>query len=222
MDEIRKFLEHVLDNLKPYATLLSGFAILAGGAASAWAKTLIHLLTKDDKQKEPVARIRTADTVSKYESRSPSQVARNQTAMRLYEAKEAMEEQKASAKAAKISSNLLTIGQYIIGGVLASSFVQEALSAKWVGVLGVLVLIASLVKQQFHPEINAAEALKKAAQLKALIRLSEDQFTILDAKIASGQDQTDAMIALLAQITQKLNEIENDEPVQITSRSGTT
>lgn len=41
------------------------------------------------------------------------------------------------------------MSQYIIGGVLASSFVQGLLNPPWVGVLGVLVLVASLFKQQF-------------------------------------------------------------------------
>ena len=113
--------------------------------------------------------------------------------------------------ASKRASGLLTTAQYIFGGVLASSFIQESLTPKWVGGLGVLVLIASLVRQQFHPEINAADAHKKASQLEALIRSSEDQLAILDAKIAAGQDHTDAMIGLMTQITQSLTEIENPE-----------
>jgi hypothetical protein len=92
--------------------------------------------------------------------------------------------------------------------------VQESLSSKSVGLLGVLVLVSSLLKQQFHPELNAENARKKASQLQALVRTSEDQLTILDAKIASGQDHSDAMIALLTQITQRLNEIENPEAIE--------
>jgi hypothetical protein len=98
--------------------------------------------------------------------------------------------------------------------VLASSFVQESLKPKWVGVFGVVVLIASLFKQQFHPEINAENARKNASKLQALVRSSEDQLAVLDAKIASGQDHSDAMIALLTQITQRLTEIENPEAIE--------
>jgi hypothetical protein len=90
------------------------------------------------------------------------------------------------------SSNLLTVAQYVIGGVLASSFVQESLTPKWVGALGVLVLVASLFKQQFHPEIDAEQARKKSAQSVALVRSTEDRLAILDAKTASGQDHSDA------------------------------
>jgi len=74
------------------------------------------------------------------------------------------------------------------------------------------VLVASLVKQQFHPELNAENGRKKMFQLRALIRNSEDQLTILDAKIALGEDDSDGMFALLTQITGRLNEIEGSEP----------
>jgi hypothetical protein len=112
-----------------------------------------------------------------------------------------------------VSSNSLIVAQYIIGGVLATSFVQESLKPKWIGAMGVVVLIASLFRQQFHPEINAQEARAKASRLKALVRASEDQLAILDAKIASGQDHSDAMIALLTQIRERLTEIEDPEAI---------
>jgi hypothetical protein len=106
------------------------------------------------------------------------------------------------------------VGQYIVGGLLASSFVQESLSPKLVGSLGLLVLIASLIKQHFHPELSVQNATTKAAQLKALIRRSEHQLAILDAKVASGQDHTDAMISLLMTITERLTEIEMPELIE--------
>jgi hypothetical protein len=158
--------------------------------------------------------VRTTDAASAPQKTIASKVARERAVKRLDEAKEAMEDQTGSAKTSKISDTLLTVGQYVIGGVLASSFVQESLSPKSVGLLGVLVLVASLVKQQFHPELKAEEARKRASKLQALIRTSEDQLTILDAKIASGQDQSDAMIALLTQITQRLTAIENPEALE--------
>jgi hypothetical protein len=142
-----------------------------------------------------------------------TEVARRQVRVRLIEARSARDAQEGAAKVASISNNALTVAQYVIGGVLASSFVQESLSPKWVGLLGVLVLIASLVKQQFHPELNAEDARKKVSRLKALIRTSEDQLAILDARSASGEVCSDAIIALLPQITQKLNDIEYPEAV---------
>jgi len=158
--------------------------------------------------------IRTTDAEPAPQKIIASKVARERAVKRLDEAKEAMDDQSGSARISKISDTLLTVGQYVIGGVLASSFVQESLSPKSVGLLGVLVLVASLVKQQFHPELKAEEARKRASKLQGLIRTSEDQLTILDAKIASGQDQSDAMIALLTQITQRLTAIENPEAIE--------
>ena len=152
-------------------------------------------------------------------SASPSLVARNRVVTHITEAKSYREGQLGSAKWSKLSSNLLIIGQYIIGGVLASSFIQESLNPKWVGALGVLVLIASLVRQQFHPELNADSSKRKAARTQALIRSSEDQLAILDTKIAGGQDHTAEMIALMTQITEMLSEIENPEALAATSRS---
>jgi hypothetical protein len=143
-----------------------------------------------------------------------SLVARARVVVRIAEATTSRTQQLSTQKWSKISANLLTIAQYIIGGVLASSFVQESLTPKWVGGLGVLVLIASLFKQQFHPEVNAEDARKKASKLQGLVRSSEDQLAILDAKTAAGQDHSDAMITLLTQITQRLTEIENPEATE--------
>lgn len=151
---------------------------------------------------------------SAYKPPAPSQVAKERAVARIEEAKRALRNEVSSAKWSRISSNSLTVGQYIIGGLLASSFVQEALSRKLVGSLGLLVLLASLIKQHFHPELSAEQATKKAAQLKSLVRVSEDQLAILDARIASGQDHTDAMVSLLMRITERLTEIETPEVVE--------
>jgi len=145
---------------------------------------------------------------------SPTRVARERVVTRLSEASSARRDQYSAYKWSGRASALLTIAQYIFGGVLASSFIQESLTPKWVGGLGVLVLIASLFRQQFHPEINAENARKKASQLQALIREAEDQLSILDAKIAAGQDHSDAMISLLKLLTRRLTEIENPEAVE--------
>jgi hypothetical protein len=145
---------------------------------------------------------------------TPSQVAKERVLARIEEARDAFRGQTSSAKWSGRSGNLLTVGQYIIGGLLASSFVQESLSPRLVGSLGLLVLLASLIKQHFHPEASAETACKKAAQLKGLIRTSEDQLAILDAKIASGQDHTDAMISLLMTITERLTEIDTPEAIE--------
>lgn len=52
-----------------------------------------------------------------------------------------------------------------------------------VGFLGVLVLIASLIKQHFHPDATARDATQKVGKLKALIRSAEDQLAELITRV---------------------------------------
>ncbi len=144
---------------------------------------------------------------------SKSAVIRQRVAARLKEASTAMEDQLSRKKRSKFASNALTVGQYILGGLLASSFVQQSMNPTWVGAMGVLVLVASLIKQNFHAEIDANDAQRKAAQLLSLIRISEDDLTILDEKINRGEDHSDEMIQLMKSITKHFTEIENAEAV---------
>jgi|HubBroStandDraft_1064217.scaffolds.fasta_scaffold02309_2 hypothetical protein len=150
---------------------------------------------------------------SKTRDSAPSShsIARWHVGVRLRDAKAARAQEESSAKLSRILSGALTFAQVVIGGVLASSFVQEALPPKTVGVFGVLVLIASLVKQQYRPEVDAEQARQKASKLQALIRLAEDQLTTLDGLSSKGEDRTDALIDLRNQISRGLTEIENPE-----------
>jgi hypothetical protein len=75
----------------------------------------------------------------------------------------------------------------------------------------VLVLVASLVKQQYHPEVDADQARQKASKLDALIRFSEDELATINAHSATGQDRTDALIELRNQISRGITESENPE-----------
>jgi hypothetical protein len=225
-----EILQHLLttENIKKYAILISVLLTLGGAVSSVLANKLNDLILQLFKRLVGVATGESQRTRHEYSTRltkpggvsptgapvaqvTPVQVARERAVKRLEDASEAMDSQRTASTIARWSSHSLTVAQYVIGGVLASSFIQESLSPKLVGGMGVLVLIASLFKQQFHPEINAEFARKKASQLQGFIRMSEDQLTILDAKIAAGQDHTDAMIGLLTQITKRLTEIENPE-----------
>jgi hypothetical protein len=146
--------------------------------------------------------------------KASSEVARERVVIRIAEVRGSYKSELSAQRWSRWSSNLLTVAQVVIGGVLASSFIQESLSRKWVGGLGLLVLVSSLFKQSFHPELEAEKARKKAILLQALIRSSEDSMAILDAKIAAGQDHSDAMIALMTLVTQRLSEIENSETAE--------
>lgn len=93
---------------------------------------------------------------------------------RLSDARQALVEQKSAAKWNSRTVNSLTFGQYIIGGVLATSFVQSSLSATGTGFLGVLVLVSSLIHQRYRPDVKAKNGYDRAARLKQLIRDAED------------------------------------------------
>lgn len=142
---------------------------------------------------------------------SPHQLARAYAVLRLNDAKAARRQEESSAKLSRILSGALTFAQVVIGGVLASSFVQESLPPKTVGVFGVLVLIASLVKQQYHPEVDAEQARQRASKLRILIRRSEDELATIDTRSARGKDRPDALIDLRNRISLGLTEIENLE-----------
>ncbi len=86
------------------------------------------------------------------------------------DAKSLQVEQKKLARRFSIASNMLIFGQYIVGGVLASSFVQQWMSSQIVGMFGVIVLLASLIKQHYRPEAAAQLASQRAARLQVLIR----------------------------------------------------
>jgi hypothetical protein len=194
-------------------TLVALFLTVAGVAVPLIARARVAKWRSDTKWAEKFVR-----DVRQQPQPSSSQIATQQVHLRLTEANTAREQQKSAAQVLKWSSNSLAFGQYVIGGVLASSFVQQSLNTNLVGLLGVLVLIASLVKQQYHPELKADEASRKASRLQILIRISDDQLTALEAKSTSGEDRTDALIDLMNRITLGLNEIEDPEATQVKSK----
>jgi hypothetical protein len=101
---------------------------------------------------------------------------------RLPQVRDALKRQESIAKWNGRGSASLTFGQYVIGGVLASSFVQQSLTAEVVGSLGVLVLVSSLVHQRYRPDLQASGARQRVAGLRALIREIEDDLFALKSE----------------------------------------
>jgi hypothetical protein len=205
--------------LHEFAPKVTVFLLLLTVVASVGANSLAAFWSRRNKAKAKgeEQEVRVPEQVVLWITQhpeSPSAVARESVVSRLKEVARAREERLSIQKSSKIAANLLIVTQYVIGGALASSFVQQALSPTWVGGFGVLVLIASLIQQQFHPGTNALEAKKAATKLTALIRQSEDQLADWDRKIVAGEDHSDALIALLNKITGRLNEI--DESMEST------
>jgi hypothetical protein len=93
---------------------------------------------------------------------------------RLFDARAALEQQEKVEQWSRRANGYLRFGQYIIGGVLATSLVQSNLSAVIVSILGVLVLVSSLVHQHYRPDLRFHGAKRRTVQLRALIRDVED------------------------------------------------
>jgi hypothetical protein len=72
-------------------------------------------------------------------SRPRVETAKRQVLLRLDEARRLQVKKQSSATASTWSARSLTFGQYVIGGVLASSFVQQKTTPQIIGVFGVLV-----------------------------------------------------------------------------------
>lgn len=105
---------------------------------------------------------------------------------RLHEAREVLKVHAQRAKLYSWTSTILTIGQYIVGAALASSFVQESVSRPAIGSLGLVVLLASAVQQRFRPDSAARSARRCVLQIGQVIRNAED------ALVAQDSGQTDA------------------------------
>lgn len=93
---------------------------------------------------------------------------------RLQEVRQALKKYQTAATTHRVANSLLAFSQFVVGGLLASSFLQDTLSKQLVGALGLLVLFSSLVRQHYRPEVQFLGARKRAARLKSAIREAED------------------------------------------------
>jgi hypothetical protein len=118
-------------------------------------------------------------------------------ASRLQEARNLLRGQQITAGFAKWTGIFLVLGQFIIGGLLASSFIQQNLPHEMVGALGVVVLVSSLLSQYFRPDVQRRNAMVRIVRLKAAIREAEDSLTALSAGEAGAPS--------LSQIQRKLS-----------------
>jgi hypothetical protein len=162
-------------------------------------------------KENPPKRVRTLDHAYTPPPKTSADIAKDQLRSRLEEVIAERERQQNSAKWNRRASNILTFGQYIVGAVLTTSLVQNGVSKTWLGILGLLVIICSAARQHFHPDQKAQESENTARTLRALIRFTQDQITILEAKSTNGEDRTDAFIQLLNEVTASINQIEAPE-----------
>jgi hypothetical protein len=106
---------------------------------------------------------------------------------------------------------VLLIGQYVIGALLTSAFVQRSLPPDIVGVAGLLVLICSTWNEHFRPDLK-----EKGAKNRAVLLLNV-QRTIANglAELRSGGKDSPSTSVLLDELTQALHEVEKSEADEV-------
>ena len=144
-------------------------------------------------------------------------VERDHLASRMAELDDAIRRQESSLRRAQLSDIALTVGQFIIGGVLASSFVQTTLPSL-VGFLGLLVLASSLVRQQFRPERESRLTLERLALLKKMRRKAQD----LTAEVDAGANDAPSRNEIAKLVSNGLNEVDDLAISQIRARDSDT
>jgi hypothetical protein len=111
-------------------------------------------------------------------------------------------------------SGVLTAGQYLVGAALASSFIQTAMSAQYVGILGLIVLFSQVIQQRFRPDLRAIGAKERVTILRRLIRDAEDDLYASETK----RDGAPSLYDIRAIVSRGLAEVERHESEELTSR----
>lgn len=105
------------------------------------------------------------------------------------------------------ASTVLRFGQYVIGGILATAFVRDTLTPNTVGLLGVLVLMASLIHQHFRPDVTLQECRGRLYRLRRVARRAEDEWARTQKHLSNAK--TEEEIATM--LSRGLNEVDRLE-----------
>lgn len=123
---------------------------------------------------------------------------------RIDEVRKALELNESVAGWAGRSNGPLIFGQVIIGGVLATSFVQSQLNQAAIGPLRVLVLVSSLIHQQLRPDLKNRNARRRAVKLTHLLKEAEDGVF----EIQQSSPTAPTIESLRRRVTRQLSQIE--------------
>jgi hypothetical protein len=135
---------------------------------------------------------------------------------RLSEARRELERQEEIVRWNRWTINLLTCGQYIIGGVLALTFIEILLSPWKLGFLGILLIGSCLTHQRFRPDIKLLSTCKRGVWLRGLIRRAEDM--IFEMK---RRKDVEGVHAVRQMISKGLTEMEQSELGEVTGGAET-
>lgn len=121
---------------------------------------------------------------------------------RMNEVASAIKRYNSEARIQNFSNGSLVFGQYVVGIALTSSFLQESLTPTWIGILGLIVLLTTVVHQKYRPDLKARVATLKANLLKTTIRKVQDD-------LSTSEDPE--INKLIWRLTQALNKVEIEE-----------
>ena len=111
------------------------------------------------------------------------------------------------------ANNMIIVGQYIVGAVLASSFIQESLSTNIIGLLGLIVLISSTAQQHYKPAQKVIAGKKRSSLLKSKIREIEDD--LVELRLQNNGKMTNEIRILeqplIKRISEELSDIDDLE-----------
>ena len=134
-------------------------------------------------------------------------VAQKQVAVRLNEARRLHNRERSTARWQSFADKALTFSHYVIGAMMATSFVQKSLTPTVIGWMGLIVVASSAIKQHYHPDIAAQNAAQKASQLDALIRQGEDRVVVLETTRPAATDDPLNMLDLLEHLTADITKV---------------
>lgn len=126
---------------------------------------------------------------------------------RLFDLKREFDRNRMIARLSSSAATLLTFSQFVVGGLLASSFIQESLSPNTVGLLGLLVLLSSLINQRYRPDLHATQAKQRMFKARKIIRSVEDDLFA----IRNGMDSAKSIFEVREKASTGLSELEDIE-----------
>lgn len=155
-------------------------SVATKGSLEAFEK-LLELLFESRQRAKLNLDSRAASMLLRLGDRQPTPAAQRilrqrqrHAARRLEETRALWKRQKRAASWASFINGLLIAAQYLVGAILATSFVQKTLSPNLIGTLGIVVVVASTVQQKYTPDIIASTAKTRVAKLRRTIIRSEN------------------------------------------------
>jgi hypothetical protein len=106
-----------------------------------------------------------------------------------------------------MASILLISSKFVVGGLLASSFIIKTLGETITGFLGIVVLGSSLANQRFRPDMLRRISFEKLRRLRSLKRRLEDELY----EATRGQVSEADIIRIRLFATRELEQIEDME-----------